>query len=474
MPKKRHQSLFSKPQSTAPASLGASASASTSGQSQRKGVNELLADLRRSSHASSNRTTAASLAATPTVPPAIRQILHIPEPPPLPPRRVPRFDATGRRVPPGPPPPRSWLSRSCSNATRYNSAHAIAVRGAVKGLPGSYEPDKGSLTDLLLRRMALNWELQRDYDRYYLHTLPSRVRASLARYVGLWYEAGLSAADLRNILIPPAVDEEDGAQLSQEPEDLVSLNNDIYFLDLTGSIGCSMSVKELADVLFPLQLALAPEEVHDSWDTAEAPSLPPKLLPNITHLCLAVTPGAGADGPGVSWKQLLALTAKLPTLTHLSLAYWPEPALTPKAKFATIVSPEGHTSQYAGTGAYSHTLDDDWTEAVIMLRKLSKCLYGLEHLDITGCGAWFKALMVNVDGDKVDWNGPWSKVSSLVLKYGYEISENTPIADGQRYLEAAEMAKAIERYIVGQRGGKGRFITVERDQIDEAFAQTVI
>lgn len=32
MPKKRHQSLFSKPQSTAPASLGASASASTSGR----------------------------------------------------------------------------------------------------------------------------------------------------------------------------------------------------------------------------------------------------------------------------------------------------------------------------------------------------------------------------------------------------------------------------------------------------------
>ncbi|KAF9870343.1 putative tafazzin [Colletotrichum karsti] len=438
-------------------------------ESQRKGVNELLADLRRSSLASSSRTTAASSAATPTVPPALRQILHIPETPPPAPRRVPRFDATGRRVPPGPPPPRSWLNRACSNDSRYTSAHAHAATGAVKGLPGSYEPDKGSLTDLLLRRMALNWDFQRDYDRYYLHTLPSRVRASLVRYVGTWHEAGLSAADLRNILIPPVVDEKDegGEQLQLDLEELVSLNNDVYSLDLAGSVGRSMSIRELTDVLFPQQLAGASEEVQDSWDTAEAPSLPPKLLPNITHLSLAVVPGACGGGPDVTWKQLLALAAKLPTLTHLSLAYWPEPSLTPNAKFATIVSPDGRTAQYSSTGAYSHTLDDDWTEAVILLRKLSKCLYGLEYLDLTGCGDWFKALMANVDGDKIDWAGPWGKVSTLKLKYGYEISENTPIADGERFREAARMARTIERYIVTQRDGKGRFITVERDHIED-------
>ncbi|GKT92943.1 tafazzin [Colletotrichum tofieldiae] len=308
------------------------------------------------------------------------------------------------------------------------------------------------MMDIVLRRMALNWEFQRDYDQYYLHTLPSRVRASLAKYVGVWYEGGASAADLRNIL------HEDGSEHQQhqvEAEALVSLNSNVYFLDLTGSVGHSMSVRELSDVIFPQKLARASEA----------------LLPNITHLCLAVTPSVHQQGggPGVSWKQLLALAAKLPTLTHLSLAYWPEPSLTPNAKFSTIVAPDGRTQQYSGTGAYAHTLDDDWSEAVILLRKLSKCLYGLEYLDLTGCGAWFKALMANVDGDKVDWSGPWGKVSTLKLRYGYDVSEDTPIADSERYRDAAEMARSVEKAIVAQRAGKGRFINVDSDPTDDVW-----
>ncbi|KAK1596394.1 tafazzin [Colletotrichum navitas] len=478
MPKKRHQALYSKPQSTAPSSLGASASASSSSRHQRKGVNELLADLRRSSpRATSTASAAISEATAPTVPPALRQILQIPETPPPPPRRAPRFDTTGRRVPPGPPPPRSWLSRTSSHAQRAHATAAQRGAQAIQGLPGTYEPDKGSLMDIVLRRMALNWELQRDYDQYYLHMLPSRSRASLARYVGVWYEGGVSAADLRNILIPPppppSSGYDDGSEHQQpqvDAEALVSLNSNIYSLDLTGSVGHSMSVRELSDVLFPSKLARASEVVQDSWDTAEAPSLPPKLLPNITHLCLAVAPSVYRQdgGPGVSWRQLLALAGKLPTLTHLSLAYWPEPSMTPNAKFTTIVSPEGVVQQYSGTGAYAHTLDNDWSEAVILLRKLSKCLYGLEYLDLTGCGAWFKALMANVDGDKVDWGGPWGKVSTLKLRYGYEVSKDTPIVDSERYRAAAEAARSVEKYIVAQRAGKGRFINVDSDAIDDA------
>ncbi|KAF6813736.1 tafazzin [Colletotrichum sojae] len=480
MPKKRHQSRYSKPQSTAPASLGASASASTSTQSQRKGVNELLADLRRSSPAVSGRVTPTASVATPSVPPSLREILRLPDTPLPAPRRVPRFDATGRRVPPGPPPPRSWLSSRQSSTYVYR-AHADTARrpggGPVEGLPGAYEPDKGSFADLLLRRMALNWEFHRDYDLHYLHALPSRVRSSLVRYVGAWYEGGLSASDLRIILIPPVVDEEDSQQqqVRREPEELVLLNNDIYSLDLAGSIGHSIRVKELTNVLFPQQLALASEEVQDSWDTAEAPSLPARLIPNLTHLCLAITPnvdgGSPGRGQGVSWRHLLALAAKLPTLTHLSLAYWPEPSLASNAKMTTVVLPDGRVRQ-----EYAHGSEDkasDWSEAVILLRKLSKFLYGLEYLDLTGCGSWIKALMVTVDGDRVDWSGPWSKVSELKLTYGYELSVNTPIADGERFRQTVETAKALERYIIAQRAGKGRFINVDRDHIDSVWTAAV-
>ncbi|TEA14233.1 hypothetical protein C8034_v003729 [Colletotrichum sidae] len=474
MPKKRHQAKYSKPQSTAPSSLGASSSASTSVGSKSKGVNELLADLRRSSLASSSRTTLTTT--TPTVPPALQHILQIPDLPPQPPRRVPRFDATGRRLPPGPPPPLSWLSRSSSNvSSRAHANDARRTGGALQGLPGSYEPDKGSLMDMLLRRMAMHWHFQRDYDRYYLHTLPTRVRAALVRYVGLWHETGLSAGDLRNILIPPTLDEEDGGQDRHGlgPEDLVSLNCDIYALDLAGSVGNSMTVKELADVIYPRQLAReAPKEVQESWDTADAPSLPPTLLPNLTHLSLAAVPGV-SGGPGLSWKQLLSFAAKSPTLTHLSLAYWPEPTLTPNAKATTMVSPEGHVAQYSSTGPYAHTLDDNWSEAVILLRKLSKLWYRLEHLDLTGCSSWWKALKADANGNdaktssKVDWCGPWGKVSHLRLRYGYELDANKPFAEKEKIETAAALAKSIEMHIILKRSGQGRFITVDSDRADD-------
>ncbi len=104
-----------------------------------------------------------------------------------------------------------------------------------------------------------------------------------------------------------------------------------------------------------------------------------------------------------SWRQLLSLASRFTALTHLSLAYWPEPTLTPNAKLASVVSPDGRTVQYGGTGPYSHSLDNDWSEAILLLRRLSKVLYRLEYLDLTGCAEWYPALYSEADGDTIDW-----------------------------------------------------------------------
>lgn len=335
--------------------------------------------------------------------------------------------------------------------------------------------------DKLLRQMVRDWDFQSVYNRYYLPSLHSRVRSLLIEYLSLWGDRGVTVADLKSILLPvPLIDDErdthgnnidvdvdahvrsqyPGAESYPNPELLADVNNDLYNLNLSGSVGRSITIRELTNTLFPPELKSSAETVQESWDAADTPSLPRQLLPNLTHLSLAISP---SESPTVSWKQLLALADKLHTLTHLSLAYWPEPSLTPNAKLTTVVDAQGQAYQHGGTGPYSHTFDDDWPEAVILLRKLSKSLYRLEYLDLTGCGHWFAALMRNSDGTQVDWAGDWGKIQTLRLRYGFGIGEDTPQADRVELTRAASTAARVEKHIVGQRAGKGRFIHVDRD-----------
>jgi hypothetical protein len=333
-------------------------------------------------------------------------------------------------------------------------------------MPGSYVPDRGSMMDLVLRRMAVDWEFQSVYDQHYLHTVHSRLRSALIAYVGVWGERGISPRDLR-IIISPFPDGQKGEGVAPgSTESLASLNADFHCLDLSGSIGHGLTVRELTDILFPPRLASpAAAQVQDSWDEAEAPSLPPQLLPNLTHLSLAVDPSTGSRPP--SWKHLLALAPRLGSLTHLSLAYWPEPSLTPNSKFATVSgTTSGRPVQYSGTGPYAHSLDDDWSEAVILLRRLSRSLYRLEYLDLTGCGAWFAALMYDRDGDRVDWEVDWGKVTMLTLRDGYDVAEDTVLGDKERVRRAVATAESVEKHIIGKRSGKGRFIDVDKDAVE--------
>lgn len=319
--------------------------------------------------------------------------------------------------------------------------------------------------DIALRTMALDWEYQRSYNLYYIYNLPDRVRMALIHYVNTFFEPGLSLLDLKIILLPQAPEDEAGGGDVAEPlPSPSSLNEGITHLDLSTSIERFIKLRELSSFLFPSN-SEGDGPLLESWDAPESIAVPRPLLVNLTHLSLAASPESSTF---CSWKQLLAFSSHLPTLTHLSLAYWPIPSLTPNATFAKVVSAQGQTFQYGGRNPYSHTLDDDWSEAILVLRKLSKNLYGLEYLDLTGCGAWEKALTAHSHGpddetDLIDWVGDWGKIETIVLTTGYA----PPAADEARkideYKELISEARLTERIVRARRAGRGRPIAVETD-----------
>ncbi|KAL7938201.1 hypothetical protein V8C35DRAFT_291202 [Trichoderma chlorosporum] len=463
MPKKR-QHL--KPFKPATASPTPGSSSNAAGKAP-KSVNELLASLRHASLDSSAPRQLPSV--TPSVPPALREILQIPESPAPAPRRQhrQRLDTNGRRLPAGPPPPRSWVAAR-SGAThlqgQLSGSSALNRCGLVDStLPGTYLPAPRSLIDLILRKIAADWDLHRVFNQYYLYHIPAHLKSALIRWVGIASPDGLSVQDLKLILLPPPEDleEVEGEGISEYH---TSVNAEVNYLDLSGALGRSLTLKETSELLFPIKKQVDSSEPQESWDeNVIIPSPPRALLPNLTHLSLALDPQLASEA---SWRQLLTLSSKLTTITHLSLAYWPDPSLTPRARLSTVTTPQGQSIAYGGTNYYSHSLDHDWSEALLVLRMLSRNLYALEFLDLTGCASWFKALMLHSDHDFVDWVGAWGKVTLLRIYTGWTPGEEALPSEVIAYREAVDVATSVERHIRAARGGKGRIITVERNRLD--------
>ncbi|KAK3390223.1 hypothetical protein B0H63DRAFT_557223 [Podospora didyma] len=442
--------------------------------SHRRSVNELLSDLRRV-RLGPGGPSQRSLDIQPTVPPAIRNILQLPETPPPRPRRPVRVDAFGRRLPPGPAAPQSWLAtRSPTNVASGRGQQqigqlALAHRKHLP-LPDCYAPAPRSLMGIVLRRFAQSWDFQREYCHYYLYDQPSHLRVALISYLGMHTRGGVSVQDLKAILLPPAAepdcdadDDDDEKESLPSPSEQLgpSVNNaDLHHLDLSGSLGRSLKLRELTDFLYPAAANspshpdFLPADPKDSWDAPEQPptaaeassTIPQTVLPNLTYLSLAIYPGVTNSA---SWRQLLAFASHCPpgSLTHLSLAYWPEPNLTPNAKLASVIDPStNRLYQWGDTGLYSHDPDEDWSEAVMILCRLSRILYGLEWLDLSGCGAWIEALYTRVDHDEVDWFGAWGKVEKIRM---WDSGD------------AVNKARILEKHVRAKRMGRGRVIEVD-------------
>ena len=475
MPKKYQQkSLQIKPQSSSPHTLSLSKAnaASHHGLPQRN-VNDLLRESRRQ-QLRNEQQKSTPVALNPTaggsIPPSVRAVLDLPPPPPPQPRVGRSRTVAGseggvagqqgglpipfrglhprERRPPGPPPPRSWLAASIHAPAKYrqgsgscveseNDGYCIQVRSST--LPGGSFPPPTSLQHLVLKSIAINWAFHADYDHDYIGGLPTNLKETLLSYIAVYNHSLDQTVNPLRILF---FDEE---ELGQDDRD------EVQRLDLGNGVGAWTGLKGLEKDLFsktawnkavePSKAEDKNSETPDSWDAEDnsddngGPSLGtvPKVIHNfrnLRHLSLAISPQSPRTA---SWSSLLSLATELGTLTSLSLAHWPQPTFTPNAATtrAVIRVPGARPVVYGGTDMYT-ALDNNWREAAGILRTLSRALYCLTWLDLTGCSSWWEALVWRPHvaeeaeegtGENVgpEWNGGWRGLEKLILQYGWEL-----------------------------------------------------
>ena len=481
MPKKyQNRALLTKPASSAPSTHKSDPSSSGSHGSPSatsRSVNELLRESRR---AKGNERV--DVAATSSLHPALRVVLDMPAPSP-PTRTHVRGPARSRRIP-GPPPPQSWLtdsqyapesSRSTFQQLRWLRAR---IQQQSSTLPGGKLPKQNSLEHTVLRAMATNWSWHAEYDNTYLATLPVATRATLLSYLAVYNDAHWP--NPFPLLFPVDCD----------PDELDVVTR----LDLANSIGgWATTVKKIEKELVTSKavetkhnagLPTADQgEIPESWDDESEPviqtrrgnvaevesskqsasSIPKALtfgrFSNLRHLSLAVNLASASAPP--AWASLITLSMHLSQLNSLSLAHWPTPTYTPNAakgrvKMVNTALPSLPNLPFGGTDLYT-SFDNDWQEAAGILRSLSRNLYCLTWLDLSGCGPWLTALTWHDENailGSADWNGAWRNVTKIILGVGWlpgkpPTLEDEILSSSRSTTSSIDSARAIEQLYGG-------------------------
>ena len=247
------------------------------------------------------------------------------------------------------------------------------------------------------------------------------------------------------LLLPPGC--EKGADSHAGAHDSKEHNEGLFRLDLSGAIGTSISFKQLIELVQKPITSVDDDIVADdgmSWeDNVRISKSPSPTLAHVSHLSLS------HPGSNVSWARLLAFAKHAPTLSHLSLAFWPIPSLTANATTAVVQSKD-RDIQYGGTNFYSHSLDNDFREASDILRRLAGRLYGLEYLDLSGCYQWLRALRWNGNRNEdagVDWASQWLKLHTLKVHSGMRFDEGIEYCDLVQFIHAYKQALATEEML---------------------------
>ena len=293
------------------------------------------------------------------------------------------------------------------------------------------------LSCMVARRIAQHWDELLEVEQYNLATLPARLKALILGNVVLYGPDVVTIRTLQVLFLNRAeLANATGAEEMKELNlsTLVGGGGRWTGLTLRGLlqkvIMCGRIHEE--DEAFPVLLTSSSplsakgiakgqecprqhDPTPESWDDEEedddddgrenGTSITKPLITtrfaNLTHLSLA---RPQFRYPSIPWSDLLALTKHLPTITHLSLAYWPTPTLTPNSRTAYVspnpkyagapplTGPASTAIPLGGTHFYS-AMDDDWSEAAGILRRLSANTYCLKYLDVEGCSEWWSALV---------------------------------------------------------------------------------
>ncbi|KAK5102772.1 hypothetical protein LTS08_003572 [Lithohypha guttulata] len=468
MPKKhQNRALLTKPASSAPSNLisNRAPASSSHGEPSKRTVNELIREARRVRGDDKQNIDNATLS---SLPPAVRAILDMPAPAPPLPRTQLRGSGRLRRIP-GPPPPRSWLidsqhapddARGTFSQLRWLRAR-LQQQGAT--LPGDQFPRQDSLQHICLKNIATNWHWHAEYDNTYLSTLPVSVRETLLSYLAVYNDAYWP--NPFPFLFPPDCDQNEF--------------DTVYRLDLANSLGSWATVRKIEkELLMPtgetktitesLKKESALETVPDSWEDEVDRSLPGPSLPsgmrsslrftNLKHLSLALNP-ASSSAPS-SWSSLISLSTHLSRLVSLSLAHWPNPTYTPNAakgrvKVVDTTLPSLPTQTYGGSDYYT-AFDNNWREAAGILRSLSRNLYCLTWLDLSGCAPWLPALTWTDGGNELgaDFTGSWRNLTTIIVAVGWlpgrPPSEEEFFASRSTTTSSIDSTRAIEHLYGGR------------------------
>ena len=389
MPKKRNYNFKQ---------LQGKSSSTTAGSSNRDtdtsspSVNERLSELRKleAKDATAKKRELADSANKRSVPPSVQGILGVPESAPPKPKAGVRTRERLRT--PGPAPPKSWLTSSSTWVP------AMALRGVRRGLKKSAnQADRrrprellrfshlcgldsrladgatSTLKHITLKAIAQSWDLFEEEDYPAFADIPLRLRLRILSYIDFY---------------GPIVDVSGLQALLQGTERLDQL-------DLGGLVGHgNLTLKRVAKLLTKSdgdESHNRDQPILESWDADESleQSLRPSLRLNraaqLTHLCLS------HPGPAILWRDLLTFSKTTPQLTHLSLAYWPWPTLTPNLATTTMVGQHGPNVTAGGANFYA-AMDQDMAEPGLVLRQLSSHLLCLQWLDIEGCQEWAPAV----------------------------------------------------------------------------------
>ncbi|KAF1988905.1 hypothetical protein K402DRAFT_391608 [Aulographum hederae CBS 113979] len=506
MPKKHHTDLTKLKSSSSHASSSRDSPSSSSVTPSRT-VSERLEQLRREQNPRPSieaRNEIATLVSQKTVPPDLRRLLSIPETAPPPPKRG--MFRVRDRPPPGPAAPASWLMSSKhaprnhkgkspqrSTRKRPEKFNRLSYMECGIGLPES-------LVHQVLKTMARHWENLMESEVYNLAALPPSLKSMLISFLILYGPDDISVNTLKVLFftdaeLPGATGTEglkrlDLSTLTGPNLTIADLNR--YFasprtdagldvlsrlrLDDSQSATKTSSNRDSSKTFVSTQLSeklavgepqkslsstaqgsITDDDLADDWETAadalsgmslHTPFQKSRFL-HLTHLSLA------DPSPTVSWKELLTFSSHLATLTHLSLANWPIPTLTPNSTTAYVVAKTGVIA--SGGRDYYSELDGHWHEAANILRRFSNNTYCLQHLDLEGCGAWLPALdfsppveqgaasgpsewtadeiprsspdLDTEEGNSdrkrspittgIDWNGSWSQITYLNVAQGW-------------------------------------------------------